>query len=121
VVLRTAEKSDVAPAQNAAQFAAARRALKSAIDAAGACCMRKRTMHMDPIIHPLSIHYPSIHHPSIIPSIIPSTVDAAARREDYATAAQLKRELDRINGEDPFFLLNKELATCITEQRFQVQ
>ncbi|KAG1671397.1 hypothetical protein FOA52_011894 [Chlamydomonas sp. UWO 241] len=78
-VVFTAEKADVETGDGRpapAQFAAARRALNSAIE-------------------------------------------IAAKKEDYATAAQLKRELDRVNNEDPFFLLAKELEACIEQQRFQ--
>ena len=49
-----------------------------------------------------------------------SAIDSAAKREDYTTAAQLKRELEQINDQDPFYKLNLQLQTSITEQRFQV-
>ena len=49
-----------------------------------------------------------------------SAIDSAAKREDYTTAALLKRELEQINEQDPFYKLNLQLQTSITEQRFQV-
>lgn len=48
-------------------------------------------------------------------------IDGAVLREDYKVAAELKRELEAINEQDPFYQLSLELQACITDQRFSVR
>ncbi|GAX77042.1 hypothetical protein CEUSTIGMA_g4489.t1 [Chlamydomonas eustigma] len=46
-------------------------------------------------------------------------IDLAVKKEDYASAALLKRDLEALNTEDPYYALTMQLQECINEERFQ--
>lgn len=50
---------------------------------------------------------------------ISKALEAAVKREDYNTAAKLKRELEDINQQDPLYQLAQEFEASVREQRFQ--
>ena len=53
--------------------------------------------------------------------VLTQSIEAAAQREDYSSAAQLKRELEELNKRDPAWQLNQQLQECVREERFQVR
>jgi bacterioferritin (cytochrome b1) len=48
-------------------------------------------------------------------------IDLAVKKEDYASAALLKKDLEALNTEDPYYALTMQLQECINEQRFQAR
>lgn len=53
--------------------------------------------------------------------VLTQSIEAAAQREDYSSAAQLKKELELLNSSDPAWVLNQQLQQCVREERFQVR
>jgi protein-arginine kinase activator protein McsA len=47
-------------------------------------------------------------------------LESAVAREDYAAAAQLKKQIEELTHQDPILALQKQLQDAVDDERYQV-